>query len=863
MCRFPFDLPKLFGVPRHVGLGLLLLALVVVRTASATDGSEDQRFLAGLRQRGLFKLAETYCRDRLREPQLPEVRRAELTIELSRCLAEQAASSPPGLREPIWQQAQGAIDQFIRQHTASPRLLLVRLQGALGLLSRGELARQEAQVLGDTGPSLDQARDYLRAAVRQLTELADEVDHKLRRQNLAGRPDSQQGSPDQLTDQQLVSLQKNIQYQLARALRNQGQCYPSESADLANSLAKAVELLEPLANLDSTHPLAWKSRIGQVVCYRLLVDLATARRKLDALLQQKPPPSIALRGRAERIRLALAGGKVAEAVAGLSAGRELDGNISSDLDYAWLEVYMAAWRAAADEGDGQKAAGWQAKATTMVRVIERDHGPYWGRRAEMLVAGSVGAAPDSSDLAALALAAESYYRSGRLDDAVAAYDRARGLAEKQGHGERAFELGYVAAAIEHKLGRHQESLRRYRQLALAMPRHEKAPDAHLLAIYHAGQLAKEQSHGTQPVGLEKRNTERVNPYADLLQEHLQIWPAAPSADKVRRKLGRLREHQGDWQNAIAAYRAISAGDPQYVETLDAADRCYRAWLDGRKTSGQPTEEIAAAAATWFESLIVGPQGQLPQSWSPVARRAALGAARLWLNYTPSGAARAERILSSALGGATDAPPQWTSAARALLVSSLAAGGRHGEAAEVLNQISAGSADQLLGMLQGLAHVAATARPEVRSELAALELRAVELLRPRRDQLSPGGQRSLDRIAAGALADAGRTAEALEAYRRLSRTYPRDGQIQEAYAKLITPGNDPASLKAALAKWREVEKNSRPGSDRWFRAKYAVVSLHCRLGNKEQAMKIVKLLGALHPEMGGPRMKAKFLGLLER
>ena len=49
----------------------------------------------------------------------------------------------------------------------------------------------------------------------------------------------------------------------------------------------------------------------------------------------------------------------------------------------------------------------------MVRSIERLHGPYWTRRAEMLLAGYVRAAPESSNLAMLVRAAESSRASTR------------------------------------------------------------------------------------------------------------------------------------------------------------------------------------------------------------------------------------------------------------------------------------------------------------------------------------------------------------------------------------------------------------------------------------------------------------------
>ena len=94
-------------------------------------------------------------------------------------------------------------------------------------------------------------------------------------------------------------------------------------------------------------------------------------------------------------------------------------------------------------------------------------------------------------------------------------------------------------------------------------------------------------------------------------------------------------------------------------------------------------------------------------------------------------------------------------------------------------------------------------------------------------------------------------------------YPRNGAIQEEYVRLLLARNDRASLEAALAKGRELERNSPPQSARWFRAKYNVALAHYRLGNKQQAAKIITLLRLLHPELGGAEMKARFDDLLGR
>lgn len=831
---------------------MVLLAIAILATPSfAADGSSDRRFAAGLRDRKLFELAVTYCQDRLGDPQLGDAGRAELTIELSLTLAEQAVNSAPDQREPLWQRASQVVDQFVQQSPESPRLPLVRFQGALALVARGELSRQEAEVLSDNVALLAQARDCLRIAVRQLGELHQEVERLLREANTSARSRVQQSGRDQLAAVELLNLQTNVQYQLARALRNQGQCYPAESPDRANSLTQAVRLLDPLAKLDPTHPVAWESRLDEIVGYRLLADRATAQRKLDALLADQPPPSIQLRARAERLRLALAADQLPQALGLLDEGRQLDHLTSPDLDYAWLEVFLEAWRVTEKAKDQQAATEWRTKAMKMIRLIEQQHGPYWARRAEMLLAGRVEAAADGGDLAMQIHAAESAYRSGRPDDAVAAYDRAQAIASQQENPDRAFELGYIAATIQHRRKRHADALQRYRQLALAMPTHPKAAETHRLAIFHAAQLLKQQAPGA------------IEQYESLLQEFLKHWPESPAANDGRWRLGQLLEQKRDWPRAMAAYQAITPDDPHYARVVEATLRCGQNGLEERQAAGQTTEEQATAVAEWFEHLLVDSQGRLPERWSPAARDAVLAAARLRLYYTAGGFARAERLLEAALAGATDAPAEWKSSALAMLAFSLAGQGRHGEAATTLKQLPASSPDQLLGMLVALERMTSTAPAKVRGELARLELVAIERLRPQANQLSPDGQRTLDRLQAQALADAGRTAEALGAYEWLARTYPRDGEIQEAYARLLLARTDRPSLELALARWRDLEAKSKPQSPRWFRAKYQVAELHYRLGNPVQTAKMIALLEVLYPELGGPELKAQFLELQQR
>jgi tetratricopeptide (TPR) repeat protein len=255
-------------------------------------------------------------------------------------------------------------------------------------------------------------------------------------------------------------------------------------------------------------------------------------------------------------------------------------------------------------------------------------------------------------------------------------------------------------------------------------------------------------------------------------------------------------------------------------------------------------------------------GRPPERWSPLARQEVLWAAQIRMDYTANGYAQAERLLLAAVKSAHDPPPAWVAAAQTLLVFSLAGQDRRPEAAAMLQRISQGPTAGLLGILDGIARLAADAGADVRVDLAGLQLRTVELLQPRRAELTPSQLHNLDRIAAEALVNIGQVDEALRAYTKLALALPNNGDVQEGYARLLAAQPDRVSLEIGLTKWRELAKRTPEGTDRWFRAKYAVARLHLRMNDKQKALKMIQLLELLHPELGGPRMKARFDQLRE-
>ncbi|MEX0714489.1 MAG: hypothetical protein WD278_19285, partial [Pirellulales bacterium] len=354
----------------------------------AAASSLEARFLEGLRGRRLFELAEIACRDRLDAPGLSNERRSRLAIELSRSFTEHALHSAPDKREPLWQQAIDALDQSGAQ-ADNPWRVLEQVQRGLVHLARGELARQEAELVRATEQQIEQARTHLRAAAKQLEEAAATVAAQQRQANQRGP-----APLDGLSESELASLADHVSYQLARAFRNQGQCYPAGSPDRANSLRQSVNLLSTLARTDVFDALTWNARLDQIVCYRLLEDFRAADQRIELLTQREPPPQVHLAARAEQIRLALDQGRLEDALAAAHERNSADEETSGNLDYARLEAHLAAWQAADQADNTRQARQWQSEAANLVRAIDARHGAYWRRRAETLLAGTVTGSAD-------------------------------------------------------------------------------------------------------------------------------------------------------------------------------------------------------------------------------------------------------------------------------------------------------------------------------------------------------------------------------------------------------------------------------------------------------------------------------------
>jgi hypothetical protein len=804
--------------------------------AAAAQASTEERFLAGLRERQLFRLAESYCRERLADTYLADRRRAELAVELSRTVLEAALYARSPEREALFDRAAATLDdpQF-RPREAAWRAPLDVQRGVVALV-RGERLREEAQLLAGADALLEEARGHIRDGAAKLAKARDAVDELLREANR--RRDAK---PDLPTAAELAGLKRSVDYQLARAYRNQGQSYAFGTPDRLSSLERALELLDPLSRTEANDPIAWEARLDEVDCRRMLGDLPAAERMLDLVDGQSPPADVADRARARRIRVRLQADQSDDARRFV---RETDADetaeVGGDLRLAVLEWLLFTAARAEKAGDKTKADAERAKAAVLGELIVRRNGPYWGRRAENHLAVAVVSSPTTGDPELLVKAAESLYRQNNPDGALSAYDEAVAKARAVGRTDIAFSAGLTAAAVEQARGRHAEAARRFAALAAAMPTHPQAGQAQLSAAVHTARLL-------DGAKTPEESTAVVEAYAKLLDDHLARWPKDRTSAQARIWLARLRRRQGNVAAAVAALSGVGAADPAAADAVAQLTAC----LESQLSAGAMTiAEAERALKPFVESQAVG-------AGTATARQAAtIGLARLETAFTFDRFAAAADALEGELQVA-DLPQALREEARVWLVVAQVGAGRlaaAGAAADGLASVDPHAAVAAVGRLQAVSQRAAEGD---RKLTAAILLRFADATRAAAPTLPAADRLRLAAAEADALAVLGRAAEARKLFEATAAEFPRDGALQQAYAEFLAAQPDAAAQTAAAAKWREIERGEGENSPLWYRARLGAAEAYARLGDRARALQLIDLAAALHPELGGPEMKAKF------
>jgi len=558
---------------------LLSACLPIAFVPAARGEPHDAAFVAGLRERQLFELAERYCVDRLSSSQTSEVERADLAVELIRTFASHAGHVPQADRATFWQAAHSAAADFDRKWSANPRRILVRIQAALVPLAQGELAWKELEAGSLPAERIEPARQALGQAAQLLAAIDKELvrDIPLRRRT---PPKS-----DELSAEELLSLDQQVQYQAARARRLRGLLYPPASDDRLAQLVAARQILEPLrVQVAADDVRAGLVRLELAECLRLAERYDEAAESLLGLDAEGVEAGIRLQARAAALRLAIAQRNSQEMRRLVEEGDIVSGQAAAELDLARLEALVS--------------LGDFSKAESAVKQISLRHGEYWNHRVgQLLVTALPRGATKSADLPTRR--GDALVLAGKLDEALADYDRAAEFAYQAADEGAAFEAAYKAALAAQQSKRSTDAANRFRNLATTSPKHSQAAAAHLLAAWNA------------------KDTEE---YPAILREHLATWPASDSAAQARLWLAQWAESHGQWQEALDNYAAIGGSSPLYAEANSRL-----AQLAKEQSGSGPVQEAYAASL-----LEAGDQKLLQTAlsqWQRVAERSKAGTPR--------------------------------------------------------------------------------------------------------------------------------------------------------------------------------------------------------------------------------------------
>ena len=820
--------------------GLLALLLALGWCVPAVAQDEDHRFLQGLRQRGLFSLAELYCTQRLQDEELDVRQRAELTVELAQTYAQYALHSPPAEQPSLWQQAQQVLEKFVKQHPKTDWKYVVQVQQGVVSLLRGEALFARAEATPGNRRWRNKALEQLRIAIKQLQQVKEQLQQRMRRRQL---PPGWERLPQE--QDRLLLLKRRIDFYLGRAYRLQAELYEPDSPDRALAARTGLEHLNPIAGLRPYETLHWEASLEAIRCLMLLQRWGSVQTRLDLLEQMYAEPERRLRLRAERIELALAQGRLEEARRLAEQGRTLQGATSAELDFALLKYYLAAWRKAQEQNDADAQRRWQQAAQAMIGLIDRSHGRYWSARAETLLAGTMTGAALTGNLGLLARQAQALVRQGQLQKALALYDQATREAQERNQPDEAFLMAYTAASLVHQKNDHQQAWERFRQAALTAPDHPQAAEAHLLAVFHAWKLVQQQ----------KLPVER---FVALLNEHVRRWPHDPTTVQVRLTLARLLLHQKKWNEALEVLKQIDPGEDRFPEAMELVHQVYRRrWA---ASDSQAQAALVREAALWFEQVLLGPGRQWPVHWAPVHHHAARRAARWWLTPPSQQVQRAGEILDQALADSQITPEDRSRHAGWRILAYVLQG--RDPSAEVAAWVEKAPVADRLELVELLDAWGGRLPANRRHRLAAWQKRLAEGLLAS-GKLSPEASAALQPALARALLWLGRWEQAVERFRRLHQQYPRQRAFHVALAEALLRSGQRPLVEESLQHWRLLQRRSRPGSAPWFQAKYHLAEAYLALGQRERARRIVEVTEVLHPEFDNGVWKERFQQLKKR
>ncbi|QDT15191.1 hypothetical protein [Alienimonas californiensis] len=847
--------------------GIAALGLLIV-AAPAVGGELEDRYHAGLLERGLFGVAEGASLRTLRDPLSTPTAEQTAAVRLAAALAEHARYTDGPERDALLARAAEALADVRQRH---PELPAVRTDLAHALLDAADALRRGRDALPELRPTREQtdaAGAALRAVDARLEALHTTLEDR-RRDLTRGR--SRDVEP--LTAEELVDLTERAALALAELRLIRAELTPEQRP--RQSLSESAEAFAlPIRRVDS----AAKRSVLLADSRRLSVD---SRGAAEALAGVAGPRGDAAVAASLRLRLDTAGpGEAAARVATLRGDERTPTVLGPETEFvaAVALARLAAEARAAERGDlaDRLLARLRRDADRAVAV----HGGPWAARAAR-IADLAGRAAGLPPAVAAAVERADALEAAGAPDAPAARLAAARLALAAGVAP-----DVLLPLIERAATASRDDM--VELLSEALTDAEPSAGAASAHLQLCSLLAER---------FERRPTPAAHrALADALNDHRARFAAFPTAAAATWRLARHEEVRDQRSQALPLYRELLDDPVRGPAAAAGLARCYEGiltWLSEQETearaTGEPTIALArrrqrterrAAAVEELVPLVAASLDADAKADAPPLVAAArvelqLRTARVLLDgdeptaaLMPADADVADRLLTAvraAAGPRTKDDPRaafWRAAHREATARGAVTAARRGRFAEAARLAAAvpDDAAALLTISAGWEDAArspsgGTAPPAFAAARSALAERLLSL------SLSDDERRTVRVRGAAALLDRGEpTAAATELLAVLEAGH--DPQIAELAAQAVAASRSPEVAAAALAAWRQAEAAETDGSAGWLTARARrIAGLHAA-GRTDEAARLLAVTRLLHPGLpqADPAARRRFAAL---
>lgn len=842
--------------PRRVILIATIAACASFGSSISSADESTARYFQSLRDRRLFTLAERYAQSLLQDNRIPLATRTECAVELSKTLAAHAEFVTGDEQEDLWQRAIEVLDAVEKDDPANPRRVLLRTQRALVQASQAGYQEVLAEISPDDATAGERSASAARNALAALKQASTEV------ASVITRFKSPKADPPPVPFVDLRGLEEDLRQATAETLLAQVRRLPKDDAARAGLLKTAEEQARRGAAGLPNDPRTWQARVMLVEGALLRGDRKQAATQAAAIEADIPPTPVRDRLAAVQVRGLLNDGQPAEAGALVLKATRSRTNPPEELLHLKSIVLLAMARVATDKNDKALADELFTEAEAHVKSIEEEVGGWWGLRSRAAYEAANEARRYGPDLGPAVRKAKGAWTAGRLDEALKAYGDAATLAERGGHNELAAELTFTRGSLALQKGDTAPALALFDSIVQKYPQAPKAAEAHLMGAYCLGRAYDKD-----------RTTASREAYIERLTQHRTDYPESPTFGEATWMLAALQERRLQYTQALPLYESIPPKHARAADADVAIARCYETILDRVRELKQSVDEWETKANASIDAIVEAfpdPPDALTRKQSEVCLRAA----RIRLNSRTPDYRRADQLLERVLhsipssgeeGSDANAAPEseqaaWRglqSTASQLRVVSLAGQKRWPQAETMIRGLTDARPSEALAVLEGLTAFSANADPETQKAAGELQMRAVEGLTGRREQLSAEEQSRLDDCYAAALLATNQPRKAAAFYEERLAKSPKDAALRRALADALIRANTPEHLQKAKRQLRQMEATAKEGSSDWMQARYQSARVALALGEVDGCRKLINATRLLFPEMGGPVMKARF------